>query len=86
VTEDSLLNQIAIQAALDSLSPKDRELAVLLFHWERPSDWAMEWPPRSFTEIGRYLGAKYGRKALSEATVRYRRAKLLKKWEDNREK
>lgn len=77
--EDDILNRIAIETALALLDPADRELIVLVFHYERLPGWDGEWPP-SLSEIGRVWGLRWEGAPLSEATIRYKRDELIEKW------
>ena len=70
--EDFLLAQIDVRNALAKLPPVDRELVMLVYQIHQPDDWTYPWPPKT-CDIGTYIGLKFDGRALSEATVRYRK-------------
>ena len=78
--EDALLTQIAIDSALALEHPADREMILMVFRIEVPSDYAGPWPPK-YEDIGRHIGSKYEGAPLSEAAIRYRRDVMLAKWQ-----
>ena len=81
--EDHILARIDIEAALARLHPADREMIVLIFCLERPTDWTFRWPPK-YEDIGVYIGLKYEDRPLSEAAIRYRRDVVLGMWKGTR--
>lgn len=73
MNEDQILNQVSVEALLDTLTPADAEMVALIFRLRpQPDDWVGRWPP-TYDAIGAYLGNKYGGRPLSEAAIRYRR-------------
>jgi hypothetical protein len=88
MTEDQMLNRIAIDAALAKLEPADAVMMRLIAGLEPPGDWPFEvvpWPPK-FELIGHYIGITYetDRQPLSEATIRYRRDVVEDFWAGKR--
>lgn len=83
--EDELLSQIDIDGALAELPPETRDMVLLVYRYEAPADYKGPWPP-SMDDIGHYIGMKYHGKPMSEAGIRYRRAKQEALWAANAEK
>lgn len=83
--EDEIINRLAIETALVSLPAHDRDLIIMVFAYDKPSDYKGPWPA-NLTHIGQYIGVKYKGRALSEATVRNRRDAILSSWQIARER
>ena len=84
--EEELLNRIAVEQLLDTLSAEHRLVLELVFGLRYPPDWPWEssvWPP-TYASIGWYVGHKMRGKPLSEAAIRYIRTAALKKLADAR--
>jgi hypothetical protein len=69
--ESTLLDKIAIEMALDRLSPLDRAFVVLRFAYDLPDDYAGPWPPY-YADIGAYVGRHYLGKRLQDRQIRNR--------------
>lgn len=79
--EEELLNRIAVEQLLVTLSAEHRLVLELVFGLRHPSDWPWAnaaWPP-TYAAIGWYVGEKMRGKPLSEAAIRYIRTAALKK-------
>lgn len=79
MTEDQMLNRVAVEMALDHLEKEEsRVVLALSFELECPADWGKEpWPP-TYAAIGRYVGTKFRGGPLSEAAIRYIRDRSLR--------
>jgi len=79
--EDEVLNRIAVEQLLVTLSHEHRLVLELVFGLRYPSDWPWpnaSWPP-TYAAIGHYVGLQIRGRPLSEAAIRYRRFVALKK-------
>jgi hypothetical protein len=79
--EDALLNGIAVEQLLATLSEEHRLVLELVFGLRYPADWPWDntaWPP-TYASIGWYVGQKLRGRPLSEAAIRYIRTCALKK-------
>lgn len=76
MTEDTILNRIAVQQHLSKLDAEDRLVMVLVYELECPEDWTEKWPP-TYAAIGRYVGTKFRGAPLSEAAIRYKHNESL---------
>lgn len=79
MTEDEMLDRVTLWQLLAPLPVYDREMLLLIYHVGRPEAYTGTWPP-TLTDIGLYIGTRYGPRPLSEAAVRYRRDVLMKRW------
>jgi hypothetical protein len=81
--EEELLNRIAVQQLLVTLSAEHRLVLELVFGLRYPEDWPWpeaSWPP-TYAAIGWYVGQRMRGKPLSEAAIRYIRTAAIKKLE-----
>lgn len=76
VTEDQLLNIVAVEQLLARLEEPDRLMLRMIYHLDHPDDYEGPWPA-TYTDIGVYVGTRYEGQPLSEAAIRYRRDVLL---------
>jgi hypothetical protein len=79
--EEDLINRIAVEQMLVTLSAEHRLVLELVFGLRYPSDWPwphVAWPP-TYAAIGWYVGHKMRGKPLSEAAIRYIRTAALRK-------
>lgn len=77
--EDAILTSIDLERALATEHPADREMILMVFRIEVPSDYVGPWPPK-YEDIGRHIGTKFEGAPLSEAAIRYRRDVMLARW------
>lgn len=80
---ERILNRVAIDAALDSLSPPERDLIGMVTGYRCPADYEGPWPA-TLTDTGVYIGLKYKGRPLAEATVRNRRDAIYARWAHKR--
>lgn len=83
LTEDEMLDRVAVQQVLAVLSEPDRIMMKMVFGLEYPADWGNRQP--TFTTIGHYIGMRFEGEPLSEAAIRYRRDVLLRRLRGERE-
>lgn len=86
MNEDDILTHIALETALASLHPADREMMLLIYYVWQPEDWGeRQWPPR-LEDIGGYIGVKWEIPSapLSEAAIRYRQIAIEQGWRGER--
>jgi hypothetical protein len=79
--EDELINRIAVEQLLSTLSAEHRLVLELVFGLRHPPDWPWDpqvWPP-TYASIGWYVGNRMRGKPLSEAAIRYIRTAAIKK-------
>lgn len=79
--EEQLLNRIAVEQLLVTLSAEHRLVLELVFGLRYPKDWPWPdsaWPP-TYSAIGWYVGNKMRGKPLSEAAIRYIRTAAIRK-------
>lgn len=79
--EDDLINRIAVEQLLVTLSDEHRLVVELVFGLRHPSDWPWpnaSWPP-TYAAIGWYVGQKMRGKPLSEAAIRYIRTAAIRR-------
>ena len=79
--EEDLLNRIAVEQLLVTLSEEHRLVVELSFGLRHPQDWPWanaSWPP-TYAAIGWYVGQKMRGKPLSEAAIRYIRTAAIRK-------
>lgn len=77
--EDDILVRLVVEDALAKETELDRVMMLLVHKIEVPSDWPGPWP-YTFVDVGRYIGLRFRGVPLSEATVRYRRDLIHKRW------
>lgn len=79
--EEELINRIAVEQMLVTLSAEHRLVVELVFGLRHPPDWPWpnsNWPP-TYAAIGWYVGQKMRGKPLSEAAIRYIRTAAVRK-------
>lgn len=79
--EESVLNRVACEQLLETLSAEHRLVLELVFGLESPEDWPWKdttWPP-TYAAIGWYVGMRFRGKPLSEAAIRYIRSAALRR-------
>lgn len=73
MSEDGVLNRVAVAQLLATLAEEPRVVLELTFGLTYPEDWPWpdaNWPP-TYAAVGFYVGNRFRGKPLSEAAIRY---------------
>lgn len=76
MTEDTILNKVAVEQYLSGLDPESRMVLTLIFELDIPDDWGEDGAV-TYAAVGRYVGRKFRKRPLSEAAIRYIRDMAL---------
>lgn len=80
MSEDVVINRVAVAQLLATLSAEPRLVLELTFGLTYPGDWPWpnaSWPP-TYAAVGFYVGNRFRGKPLSEAAIRYIRNAALR--------
>ncbi len=80
MSEDGVLNRVAVAQLLATLADEPRMVLELTFGLTYPDNWPWPdaaWPP-TYAAVGFYVGTHFRGKPLSEAAIRYIRNAALR--------